>query len=113
MLLWLLALPLPALASLDKTLGVAPALLSKYTPPKSGVWKCLDGSKEIPWDFVNDDACDCPDGSDEPGRTHNQNVTRRCLPDSMFIPKAPARARTAHSTAKTPATLARPFRAPG
>ncbi|KAJ7367858.1 glucosidase II beta subunit-like-domain-containing protein [Mycena albidolilacea] len=78
MLLWLLALPLPALASLDKTLGVAPALLAKYSPPKSGAWKCLDGSKEIPWDFVNDDACDCPDGSDEPGTSACPNSTFYC-----------------------------------
>ncbi|KAJ7265858.1 glucosidase II beta subunit-like-domain-containing protein [Mycena haematopus] len=78
MLLWLLALPLPALASLDKTLGVSPALLSKYSPPKSGSWKCLDGSKEIPWDFVNDDACDCPDGSDEPGTSACPNSTFYC-----------------------------------
>ncbi|KAF8211567.1 glucosidase II beta subunit-like-domain-containing protein [Mycena galopus ATCC 62051] len=78
MLFWLLALPLPALASLDKTLGVPPALLSKYSPPKSGLWKCLDGSKEIPWDFVNDDACDCPDGSDEPGTSACPNSTFYC-----------------------------------
>ncbi|KAJ6543846.1 glucosidase II beta subunit-like-domain-containing protein [Mycena capillaripes] len=78
MLFWLLALPLPALASLDKTLGVPPALLSKYSPPKSGSWKCLDGSKEIPWDFVNDDACDCPDGSDEPGTSACPNSTFYC-----------------------------------
>ncbi|KAK7061346.1 glucosidase II beta subunit-like-domain-containing protein [Favolaschia claudopus] len=78
MLLWFLALPLPALASVDKTLGVSPALLSKYSAPKSGSWKCLDGSKEIPWDFVNDDSCDCPDGSDEPGTSACPNSTFYC-----------------------------------
>ncbi|KAJ7499351.1 glucosidase II beta subunit-like-domain-containing protein [Mycena latifolia] len=77
MIPWLLLLPLPVLA-LDKTLGVPPALLSRYSPPKSGSWKCLDGSKEIPWDFVNDDACDCPDGSDEPGTSACPNSTFYC-----------------------------------
>lgn len=69
MIAWLLALSLPlfVLAGPDKTFGVLPSLLPKYVPLDSGSWKCLDGSKEIPWDFVNDDTCDCPDGSDEPG----------------------------------------------
>ncbi|KAF7313462.1 hypothetical protein HMN09_00502100 [Mycena chlorophos] len=77
---WLLvaATPLPALAALDKTLGVHPNLLQKYSPPKSGTWKCLDGSKSIPWDYVNDDACDCPDGSDEPGTSACKNNTFYC-----------------------------------
>ena len=60
----------PAFAAVDKTLGVPPDLLPKYTPLTSGAnptWKCLDGSKEIKWSAVNDDYCDCADGSDEPG----------------------------------------------
>ena len=68
---WALLLSLPLAAavvnSVEKTVGVPPDLLPKYTPSASGTWKCLDGSKEISWDFVNDDSCDCPDGSDEPG----------------------------------------------
>jgi protein kinase C substrate 80K-H len=68
MIAWLLftLLPLPIFA-LSKTHGVDPALLSKYTPSTSGSWNCLDGTKNIPWSAVNDDYCDCPDGSDEPG----------------------------------------------
>ncbi|KAF6762433.1 glucosidase II beta subunit-like-domain-containing protein [Ephemerocybe angulata] len=74
----LLALPLGATAAAgrDKLLGVHPSALAKYTPSKSNTWKCLDGSKEISWNAVNDDYCDCPDGSDEPG-------TSAC-PDSRF-----------------------------
>ncbi|KAJ7590752.1 glucosidase II beta subunit-like-domain-containing protein [Mycena floridula] len=77
--LWLLlcSLPLQVLA-LEKTFGVVPDLVSRYAAPPSGLWKCLDGSKEIPWDFVNDDSCDCPDGSDEPGTGACPNTTFYC-----------------------------------
>lgn len=39
-----------------------------YMPDESGYWACL-GNKDIliPISRVNDDYCDCPDGSDEPG----------------------------------------------
>ncbi|XP_059663219.1 glucosidase 2 subunit beta [Cornus florida] len=33
----------------------------------SGVIKCKDGSKSFTRDRINDDFCDCPDGTDEPG----------------------------------------------
>lgn len=39
----------------------------KYEPSKSGLFHCLDDSKTIPFSAINDDYCDCPDGSDEPG----------------------------------------------
>ncbi|EGO01447.1 hypothetical protein SERLA73DRAFT_85086, partial [Serpula lacrymans var. lacrymans S7.3] len=82
MVLWLLfVIPLPVLAALDKTHGVSPALVSKYAPVTSGsspTWQCLDGSKEIAWSAVNDDYCDCPDGSDEPGTSACPNSVFYC-----------------------------------
>ncbi|KAG9070868.1 hypothetical protein KI688_008409 [Linnemannia hyalina] len=47
--------------------GVAPSRAKVYTPDTKGQFACLDGSKTIPFTAVNDDYCDCPDGSDEPG----------------------------------------------
>ncbi|CAF3677316.1 unnamed protein product [Adineta steineri] len=45
--------------------GVQTSLLSMYIPSKP--FTCLDGSLTIPYEFVNDDYCDCKDGTDEPG----------------------------------------------
>ncbi|KAF9951580.1 hypothetical protein BGZ72_006938 [Mortierella alpina] len=47
--------------------GVSPSDAKLYTPNSSQSWSCLDGSKIIPFSAVNDDYCDCADGSDEPG----------------------------------------------
>ncbi|ORX59549.1 hypothetical protein DM01DRAFT_1282469 [Hesseltinella vesiculosa] len=38
-----------------------------YKPDGQQQWTCLDQSRTIAWSAVNDDYCDCPDGSDEPG----------------------------------------------
>ncbi|CAG9766825.1 unnamed protein product [Ceutorhynchus assimilis] len=45
--------------------GVSLSRLALYDPEKD--FTCFDGSNTIPFDQVNDDYCDCPDGSDEPG----------------------------------------------
>ncbi|KAF9913104.1 hypothetical protein EC991_003563 [Linnemannia zychae] len=47
--------------------GVASSRAKAYTPDAKGQWACLDGSNTIPFTAVNDDYCDCADGSDEPG----------------------------------------------
>ncbi|ORZ03862.1 glucosidase II beta subunit-like-domain-containing protein [Syncephalastrum racemosum] len=63
------------------TRGVAPEQHSLYASNKfksSGQWTCLDGSKTIPYAAVNDDYCDCPDGSDEPGTSACPNGRFYC-----------------------------------
>lgn len=46
------------------TLGIPPQDEAYY---KGGVIKCRDGSGRFSKDQLNDDFCDCPDGTDEPG----------------------------------------------
>ncbi|GMS84424.1 hypothetical protein PENTCL1PPCAC_6599 [Pristionchus entomophagus] len=45
--------------------GVPPSRAAFYARAKE--FQCLDGSARIPYDQINDDYCDCADGSDEPG----------------------------------------------
>eukprot|EP00210_Caulerpa_lentillifera_P006881 g6578.t1 len=56
-----LFLPITSCLSLR---GVDPAIVSYY---HHEVFSCFDGSNIIRLEFVNDDFCDCIDGSDEPG----------------------------------------------
>eukprot|EP00927_Polykrikos_kofoidii_P027522 TRINITY_DN24172_c0_g6_i1.p1 TRINITY_DN24172_c0_g6~~TRINITY_DN24172_c0_g6_i1.p1 ORF type:complete len:799 (-),score=167.07 TRINITY_DN24172_c0_g6_i1:113-2509(-) len=43
------------------------------------VFQCLDGSQTVPLAMVNDDFCDCPDGSDEPGTSACAGFAGRCF----------------------------------
>ena len=46
--------------------GVDPSLAAAYVP-REGKFSCFDKSQVISSDRLNDDYCDCVDGSDEPG----------------------------------------------
>ncbi|WAR23437.1 GLU2B-like protein [Mya arenaria] len=59
-----LSLLSPCLATIPRPRGVAISMASFYKPDVP--FQCLDGSKQVPFEYVNDDYCDCPDGSDEP-----------------------------------------------
>ncbi|GFR12149.1 glucosidase 2 subunit beta [Trichonephila clavata] len=48
-----------------------------YVPDED--FKCIDGSNTIPFNFVNDDFCDCEDGSDEPGTSACSNAFFHCI----------------------------------
>ncbi|KAG2172520.1 hypothetical protein INT44_002535 [Umbelopsis vinacea] len=65
----------PALSSNVK--GVAPEKQALYQV-SGKTWTCLDKSKTIPASAINDDYCDCPDGSDEPGTSACPNSVFYC-----------------------------------
>ncbi|GEQ70357.1 hypothetical protein JCM33374_g4033 [Metschnikowia sp. JCM 33374] len=59
---------LSSVASANFIVGVSPEKQDLYTPNAQGKWHCLsDASIELSYEQINDDFCDCPDGSDEPG----------------------------------------------
>lgn len=67
--------------------GIPPSKISLYSPDRD--FQCFDGSLIVPYRYVNDDYCDCPDGSDEPGTSACTNGSFFCQNSghqSSFIP---------------------------
>ncbi|XXG50935.1 hypothetical protein AAC387_Pa02g4826 [Persea americana] len=69
----LISVAVSAFALSNDLLGLAPQDVGYY---EYEMIKCKDGSKEFKKEQLNDDFCDCPDGTDEPG-------TSAC-PDGKF-----------------------------
>uniref|UniRef100_A0A8R1I128 Glucosidase 2 subunit beta n=2 Tax=Caenorhabditis japonica TaxID=281687 RepID=A0A8R1I128_CAEJA len=87
MLLNLLVLLVPASLALPNDIvqrelkpvkGVGHSRLYLYQESFQGTFRCLDGSRTILFSQLNDDYCDCPDGSDEPGTSACGNAFFYC-----------------------------------
>jgi len=55
--------------------GADPNKANLYTGSQ---FQCADGSQSFPMEYVNDDYCDCSDGSDEPGTAACSNGSFYC-----------------------------------
>ncbi|RNF03790.1 protein kinase C substrate protein [Trypanosoma conorhini] len=76
--LFVLALVLPSCTALEPSYGVQDGLLERFsTLRREEPFLCLCGNATIMGYQVNDDYCDCPDGSDEPGTSACTNPGMR------------------------------------
>ena len=64
---------------LSKIIGVDTKLRHLYVPNEDNLFKCMSSNKMIPFEWINDNFCDCVlDGSDEPGTEACQNGRFYC-----------------------------------
>ncbi|CAK9158986.1 unnamed protein product [Ilex paraguariensis] len=59
-------------------LGIAPEDEQFYKESSKGTIRCKDGSGQFTKSQLNDDFCDCPDGTDEPGTSACPNGKFYC-----------------------------------
>eukprot|EP00929_Paragymnodinium_shiwhaense_P061024 TRINITY_DN30460_c0_g2_i1.p1 TRINITY_DN30460_c0_g2~~TRINITY_DN30460_c0_g2_i1.p1 ORF type:complete len:534 (-),score=130.96 TRINITY_DN30460_c0_g2_i1:101-1702(-) len=65
--------------------GVAPGEASAFTAAGDD-FRCLDGRSVVPRSAVNDDFCDCADGSDEPGTGACGALESSSKPPGFYCP---------------------------
>ncbi|XP_064172365.1 glucosidase 2 subunit beta [Anguilla rostrata] len=89
LLLLSLCVALGAAVEIQRPRGVP--LSKRQFYPEDKPFTCLDGSRTVPFDRVNDDYCDCTDGSDEPGTAACPNGSFHCTNAGFrpsFIPSS-------------------------
>ncbi|CAF0968478.1 unnamed protein product [Brachionus calyciflorus] len=66
--------------------GIDKQMYNLYKPNKDGMFKCLTTNQLIEFYKLNDDYCDCTDGSDEPSTSACQFGTFYCSFQNQLLP---------------------------
>jgi hypothetical protein len=71
-----------------RVLGAPAALQGSYIADGQGMFWCLGSQLALPFSQVNDDYCDCPDGSDEPSTSACPSGTFHCSAPPAAFPSS-------------------------